>query len=198
MSLSFVLAWLAVMFPLVFSPGPANVVFAASGAHMGVKRSLPLMAGIDLVFVVKSLLVGFGLGAIIQEYPQFYGAIRAAGALYLFYLAYCFFRPVLSGDLTEPKPLGFKDGVIIQILNAKGWIMVFLMFSLFGGQGADATSRAIWLVLMLAVLNISTHVTWIAAGAVLVRQLAGTLGQKIQAVLFGGSLAIVGVWLLVG
>ncbi|AZZ94925.1 LysE family translocator [Hahella sp. KA22] len=198
MSLSFIAAWLAVMFPLVFSPGPANVVFAASGAQLGVKRSLPLMAGIDLVFLLKSLLVGFGLGAVMQEYPQSYAILRTAGACYLFYLGYCFFRPALSGDPTAPKKLGFKDGLIIQLLNAKGWVMVVLMFSLFGAQGEEATARALWLAAMLACLNICTHLAWIAAGAVLVKRLTGGLGQHVQAVLFGGGLIVVGVWLLLG
>ncbi|ABC33141.1 putative threonine efflux protein [Hahella chejuensis KCTC 2396] len=198
MSLSFVAAWLAVMFPLVFSPGPANVVFAASGAQLGVKRSLPLMAGIDLVFVLKSLLVGFGLGAVMQEYPQCYSIMRTAGACYLFYLGYCFFRPALSRETAQPKVLGFRDGLIIQLLNAKGWIMVVLMFSLFGAQGEDATERALWLAAMLALLNVCTHLAWIAAGAVLVKGLAGGLGQQVQAFLFGGGLIVVGVWLLLG
>ncbi|WP_020407343.1 LysE family translocator [Hahella ganghwensis] len=198
MSLSFILAWLAVMFPLVFSPGPANIVFAACGAHMGVKRSLPLMVGIDLMFLIKSLIIGFGLGAILQEYPQFYALIRSVGACYLFYLAFNFFRPLFNPDLSAPKPLGFKDGLIIQLLNAKGWIMVFLMFSLFGSQSEDTTGRVLWLVVMLAVLNISTHITWIAGGALLLKRLTGEMGQKMQAVLFGGSLIVVAIWLLLG
>jgi threonine/homoserine/homoserine lactone efflux protein len=37
--MSLFILWLGVMFPLVFSPGPANIVFAASGAKVGVKRS---------------------------------------------------------------------------------------------------------------------------------------------------------------
>lgn len=37
MTTEYFLAWLAVMFPLVFSPGPANVVFALSGATQGTK-----------------------------------------------------------------------------------------------------------------------------------------------------------------
>ncbi len=64
MNSSFFISWFAVMFPLVISPGPANVMFAASGAKFGIKKSIPLMIGIDLIFVVQSILIGFGLGTI--------------------------------------------------------------------------------------------------------------------------------------
>ena len=52
--MSLFIIWLGVMFPLVFSPGPANIVFAASGAKVGIKRSIPLIAGVDSVFIIKS------------------------------------------------------------------------------------------------------------------------------------------------
>jgi threonine/homoserine/homoserine lactone efflux protein len=47
------------MFPLVFSPGPANIVFAMSGIRQGVRGSIPLIIGVDLVFIIYSLLIGF-------------------------------------------------------------------------------------------------------------------------------------------
>jgi len=129
--MSFVLIWLGVMFPLVFSPGPANIVFAASGARVGLIRSLPLMLGVDLIFILKSLLVGFGFGNLLQSYPIVLQLLQIVGALYIVWLAVGFLRSSLRTSESEQKTLGFKDGLIIQLLNSKGWLMVVLMFSLF-------------------------------------------------------------------
>ncbi|WP_253822082.1 LysE family transporter [Vibrio sp. 99-8-1] len=93
--MSLFLIWLSVMFPLVFSPGPANIVFAASGARVGVRKSLPLLAGIDLVFIIKSLIIGFGLGQAVQNYSSLMNVVQLIGASYLIYLGIGFKETVI-------------------------------------------------------------------------------------------------------
>lgn len=88
--MSLFLAWFAVMFPLVFSPGPANIAFAATGSQVGLKRSLPFLIGIDLVFIIQTVIVGFGLGQIVETYPSIMIGMQLLGAIYLLYLAYTF------------------------------------------------------------------------------------------------------------
>jgi threonine/homoserine/homoserine lactone efflux protein len=41
-----------------------------SGIRQGVRGSIPLIIGVDLVFIIYSLLIGFGLGEILQLYPN--------------------------------------------------------------------------------------------------------------------------------
>jgi threonine/homoserine/homoserine lactone efflux protein len=45
------------MFPLIFSPGPANIVCTMAGIKQGVKKSIPLITGINVVSILYSLLV---------------------------------------------------------------------------------------------------------------------------------------------
>ncbi|WP_120512799.1 LysE family translocator [Photobacterium salinisoli] len=197
--MSFLLLWLGVMFPLVFSPGPANIVFAASGASVGVRRSLPLLLGIDTVFLIKSLLIGLGLGALIQEYPLTLQLLQCAGALYIIYLAVGFLKTSLLEHNGQQKRLGFFDGVIIQLLNSKGWLLVLLMFSLFSEKAyQEYGEQSVWvLVLWLAILNISMHLVWIWAGGLLAKLAGDTKNQKVQGYIYFASLVIVAIWLLV-
>lgn len=164
MSLFFV--WLGVMFPLVFSPGPANIIFAASGARVGVRQSLPLLFGVDLVFIIKSLLIGFGLGQVLQGYPNVMNVMQFLGASYLIYMAVSFLKSANKALESEQKVFGFVDGVFVQLLNSKGWLMVLLMFSLFSEQAQDAFGNqgVFVLVLWLALLNVSMHLLWIKMG----------------------------------
>jgi len=198
MTYAFVLSWLAVMFPLVSSPGPANIVFAASGANYGVKKSIPLMLGVEVVFFTKSLLIGFGLGTILENNLNLLGVLQLFGAAYLFYLAYGFFKPVLNNDLSKSKKLGFIDGIIIQFFNVKGWIMIVLMFSLFTAAlpSYDKTTTVALLIVMLSILNLCTHLLWISSSAYIVKIFCKGENQKIQAIIFSISLILVGIWFL--
>ena len=198
--MSFVLLWLGVMFPLVFSPGPANIVFAASGAGVGFRRSLPLVCGVDLVFVLKSALIGYGAGQLLSEYPEVLNGLQLIGASYLFYLAFGFLkRTVASGNQQTFLQLSFLDGVVIQLLNAKGWIMVVLMFSLFVEPAKEfAGSYAeLSLITMLFILNVLTHLAWVMFGDLFARMTGGSKGAQWQGYFYFGCLLMVACWLLV-
>ncbi len=55
-----------ILFALVagFTPGPNNLMVAASGVNFGYRRSLPHLLGVIFGFPVLMLGVGFGLGEI--------------------------------------------------------------------------------------------------------------------------------------
>ncbi|WP_194435224.1 LysE family translocator [Vibrio fluminensis] len=197
MSLFFL--WFSVMFPLVFSPGPANIVFAASGAKVGVKRSIPLLTGVDSVFIVKSLVIGFGLGKFVENYPHVMNAMQILGALYLLYLGAKFIQTDAKSEISVQKTLGFVDGLVIQLLNSKGWLMVFLMFTLFTDQAylLFGEQGTLVLVLWLAILNISIHLVWIKMGQLLAKVSNSPSYQKAMNLFYASCLFVVSGWLIV-
>lgn len=192
MSSSFFLSWFFVMFPLVISPGPANIVFAASGLNNGIKKSLPLLVGVDLVMLIKSIIIGFGLGKIIEDNPILLNTLQLFGALYLFFLAFKFLRNTISSNIKEEKNLGFLEGVMIQIFNVKGWILITLMFSLFASSDIleSNTMMILLLIGMLSILNITCHLIWIIFSTYIFKLFLKN--RKVQNVLFSISLFIVG------
>ena len=197
--MSLFIIWLGVMFPLVFSPGPANIVFAASGARVGIKRSIPLVAGIDSVFIIKSIIVGYGLGEFVNTYPEVMNSLQLLGSIYLVYVAIKFLKPSSSEMESSSKELGFFDGLLIQILNSKGWLMVFLMFTLFTKQSQEyfGDNGIAILIIWLAFLNISMHFVWVSIGELLSRVSSSQLYEKWLNLFYGGSLIAVSVWLVV-
>ncbi|WP_152829411.1 LysE family translocator [Shewanella sp. YLB-07] len=193
------IAWFTVMFPLVISPGPANVVFAASGASMGFRRSLPLIAGIDIVFVFYSLLIGFGFGAVIQSNNTLFNAVQILGAIYLLYLSYRFISPKVkqnnNSESASNANFTFLNGVIIQLLNPKGLIMLILMFSLFSSS-EQSSSNILTLSLWLCILNVSSHMLWVAFGSHILRRMNSGRSEKFQAIFFATCLALVSIWII--
>ncbi|WP_444938651.1 LysE family translocator [Microbulbifer sp. JMSA002] len=196
MSMKFVLAWMAVMFPLIFSPGPANITFAAAGASLGIRRSLPLMAGIDFIFIVKGFLVGFGLMTWLTSYPFALRALQVGGVIYLIYLAYHFAKPKSPLSQGEAPKISIWNGMLIQILNVKGWIITFTMFSIFAPNlQYEPTTTILLLIALMTILNLSTHLCWIVFGSALAKFATNDRSRRVQGMLFSLSLLSVALWI---
>ena len=197
--MSLFIIWLGVMFPLVFSPGPANIVFAASGASVGIKRSIPLIAGIDSVFILKSVVIGFGLGGFVKNHPELMSSLQMLGSIYLVYVAVKFMRANSAKAESMTTQLGFFDGLLIQVLNSKGWLMVILMFSLFTepSQEVFGDKGVAILIIWLAFLNISIHFLWVSIGELLSRVSSNPYYEKGLNYFYACCLLAVSIWLII-
>lgn len=114
MNLEFLILWLAVLFPLVYSPGPGNILCAVCGAANSFRGAAPFILGLDVVYTAYAALMGLGLGAVIQRHPPAFAALQFAGVLYLLYLAYSFLARSADDGGQEARRLTFKDGLISQ------------------------------------------------------------------------------------
>jgi len=169
-----------------------------SGAKQGVKKSIPLLLGVDFVYIICSLIVGFGLGEFLQAYPTLMVGIKLLGIAYIFYLVYKFLKPIKKSSNDETLAVyTFYDGMILQALNPKGWTMLFVMFSLFLDGSFDHTTQVIYLVVMVAIMNILTHLIWTFAGSLITQYIANPTTEKYINFGFALSLLLVAVWLLI-
>ena len=199
MNFDYILLFLSLMFPLVFSPGPANIVFAMSGIKQGFKKSIPLLLGINLVFIVYSIIIGFGLAAFFQKFPFLIKIVQIIGAIYIFYLGYKFFKDKININdkvSSTNKLFTFKDGVVLQLLNAKGITMLLLMFSVLLNGSFERTKQIIALIVMLAILNIVTHIIWILGGSFISKFLKNEKTHILINSIFSLSLFGVGFYLI--
>lgn len=95
------------------TPGPNNIMLAASGLNFGFKRSIPHILGIGFGFGVMVMLVGFGIGATLGQSPLMYEILKIVGIVYLLYLAYKIYG---AGRVDgEEKPLSFMGGCLISV-----------------------------------------------------------------------------------
>ncbi len=107
-----------------FTPGPNNIMVAASGANYGFVRTLPHMLGIAFGFTFMIFAVGVGLGQVFKVYPQVHTGLKWAGTAYLLYLAWRIAtagRP--RGVDTDSKPFTFLQAALFQWVNPKAWMM---------------------------------------------------------------------------
>lgn len=195
MTIELALAWFLTFFPITISPGPANILLSSTAAQFGVRRTLPVMWGIVAVFALQIAVVAIGIGEILLRYPSLVSVFKLAGALYLFYLAYKFFRA--SGlTVSNRTQLGFRAGALLQVVNFKAFSVPLIMYTQFLNPETATRVQNTVLTIALFGLIISSLLAWVIGGSLLQRFFQSEFGIKWQGKLFGTLLAGVAVWVL--
>ncbi|MGL5012520.1 MAG: LysE family translocator [Paracoccaceae bacterium] len=185
------------LFPLAYSPGPGNMFFAAIGARFGTRASIPASAGYHAATWIVTFAVGFGFLEILQRAPQIFTLMRYAGAAYMLWLAFLFLRAGTSTDTTTARPAGFRDGVILLILNPKAYVIIALMFTQF--LHPDAPDFLILLTLITTVFtlnNLIAFTVWTVVGDALGRIFRTERAARALNISFGLMLIAVALWML--
>jgi len=122
MPLSLILPLTLFSFVAAVTPGPNNVMLASSGLTYGFRRTVPHMMGITGGFMLMLILVGLGLGTLIQQQPSLHSGLQLACMGYLLYLAWqiATAQPV-SAQSASGRPLSFLQAAGFQWINPKAW-----------------------------------------------------------------------------
>jgi threonine/homoserine/homoserine lactone efflux protein len=160
---------------MCLSPGPNVVMVVASGANFGFRRALPHILGIAIGFGIMVIAVGLGLSSLLQAAPSLHGAIQYAGALYLLYLAW---RIATAGAMksagTAPKPIGFLEAALFQLVNPKGWATIVGALATYSVVGGNLLAQTLLVAAVLSLACLLSVAAWAAFGAAI----AGLLTPK--------------------
>ncbi|MEC9477937.1 MAG: LysE family translocator [Candidatus Thermoplasmatota archaeon] len=194
METELLLATLAFIIPMCFTPGPNNVLCAAHGSQHGLKGTLPLIAGMAVGWSSLGLFVGAAT-VFIEENEEFFQLLTYVGAAYIAYLSY---KVATSSPIdTEHKQadrLGFRTGMALQIVNGKAWIHFLVLMTAFGGLfGAGFVAKALLVILNL-VFGLPAVITWAAFGTLLRRVFSTEKSAKNLNMAMGVALFAVAVW----
>jgi threonine/homoserine/homoserine lactone efflux protein len=152
---------------MAFTPGPNNIMLAASGARFGIRPSLPHMWGVSLGFPLMVLLVGLGLASILLAAPLLQLAMKIASCVYLLWLAFQIARSrTMSDGRDSGRPMSFLQAAAFQWVNPKAWLIAVGAISAYtAGRGAQLYLQvAILASISLGVTIVSTA-TWMGFGA---------------------------------
>lgn len=90
---------------LTLMPGPDILYVLSQSVIEGAKRGVLIAAGLCSGLVVHTLLVAFGIGAMISANEAIFNALKFAGAAYLLYLAVSVPYSKFEGPKWRIKPL---------------------------------------------------------------------------------------------
>ena len=161
------------------TPGPNNVMVMTSGLNFGVRRSLPLLAGICVGFSVMLLLVGAGFSQLFERFPSMHFIIKCIGVVYLLYLAYMIACSAGSVSSTpQSEPFSFLKGALFQWVNAKAWVVATGAIAAFTSVGADFFGQNLLIALTFFVVSFPCVGVWLAFGSLLKKWLNSAKGRQ--------------------
>ena len=113
-----------IMFSIVVAgtPGPANVLIAATAAAVGARRTIPCLLGVAAGTALLLGVVTFGLGTVVLEHPGIALAMKIAGSALLLWLSFKIATaPTEDGRPGKGSPVGFATAAGLQWINPKSW-----------------------------------------------------------------------------
>lgn len=161
-----------------FTPGPNTTLSTALAANRGLAGAMRFVLAVPVGWSVLLLLCAGGLGSLVVAAPPLRWGIKALGVAYLLWLA---FRLARSARLAEADAaalsVGFWQGVALQFVNIKAWLLALtIVAGWIIGQEDAAARLAIVLPVMLA-FAFASNLTYAAVGALLRHWLAQ--GQRL-------------------
>lgn len=146
------------------TPGPNNMLLTAVGATHGFRRTLPLLMSVVSGITVLILMMTLGLGVIFERFPLLHDLMRVSGSLYLCWLSWKISRSGMPSD-TASATVHPYQGLLLQLINPKAWIMAVTAVSLFTLPNEAYWLSAGWILATFFITGLYTGAFWILCGA---------------------------------
>ena len=175
--------------PLLLSPGPGYLISFTLAAQLGFANVVRFLFGISIAYVAGSVLLGYFMTQIISLNVEVFKFIQLLGGIFIFYLGLRLAYHKDNADIETIKP-SILNGLIIQLLNSKYFIVVLLIFSIRSSEPVLTTAIIITIISILGLLVYSY------VGSFIHSYIASKNVFKSLNLVFSVMLCLVGVWLI--
>lgn len=135
---------LGIMLAATWTPGPNNMMLAASGVNFGMRATFPHIAGVFIGFGFMIFSVGLGMGEVFNRIPVLQEVLRWAGAVLLLWVAWKIATAKSAGEVgAKSKPFTFIQAAGFQWINPKAWAMCVSIVGQFLNPETPVISAAI-------------------------------------------------------
>jgi threonine/homoserine/homoserine lactone efflux protein len=176
-----------------FSPGPNTTLSTAMAANHGLKRALRFCLAVPTGWTLLMLASGLGLGALVVGMPVLRWAVKAAGVGYMLWLAWRLAQASTLAQADERRlDIGFLQGVGLQFLNIKAWMLALTLTAgwVVNAAGQPAPNPGQRLAIICAVMVVfafTSNLAYAVAGSLL----RSWLAQGRRLLVFNRALAAV-------
>jgi len=193
-------ALVALATAMSFTPGPNTTLSTALAANGGLRHALPFVCSVPVGWSLLLLACGLGLGALILAVPALVWVVKAMGVGYLWWLAAKLARTRRLGEAGERLKVGFFQGMALQFVNIKAWMLALTVVSGWVAGHGDLTARLSMVLPIMMVFALGSNLSYALVGSMLRHWLAGPDGTARRLVWFNRSMATVlvltGLWML--
>jgi threonine/homoserine/homoserine lactone efflux protein len=156
-----------------FTPGPNTTLSTAMAANYGLKHAMRFVTAVPVGWGILFTLCATGLGGLVVAWPPLRWGIVLLGNAYLVWLAS---RLWASGSLQQADSsklnVGFVQGVGLQFLNIKAWMLALAIVAGWIAGHEDATERTLILLPIMVAYGFFSNLTYAVAGSMLRHWLA--------------------------
>ena len=151
-----------------FSPGPNTTLATALGANGGLPRAMRFVLAVPVGWTVLLALCAAGLGALVVAAPPVRLLIKALGIAYLLWLAIKLSRSATMGTADGAQMrVGFGQGVMLQFVNIKGWLLALTVVAGWIAGQADPLQRFAIVAPVMLAFGFVSNFTYALIGALL-------------------------------
>lgn len=166
MNIEIILAFSAVAWLSILSPGPAVLLALRNGAAYGVFAAACSSAGNVLGILVLSVAAALGLGALLLSSALLFALAKLLGALYLFYIGirYLCKRSPMGVEAQDPvdgahppaRMTLLREGFLLSVTNPKPILFFSALFPQFLNPHGDLLPQFLVLTGIFMLLSFMT------------------------------------------
>lgn len=156
-----------------FTPGPNTTLSTAIAANRGLRGSMRFVCAVPVGWGLLFLACALGIGALIVAVPALRWGVLALGTAYMLWLA-----ARLAGSRTLSQAdsgkldVTFWQGVLLQFLNIKAWMLALAVVAGWIAGRPDATGRLLLTLPVMVVFGFVSNLTYALVGSLLREWLA--------------------------
>lgn len=182
------LALLAFISAMTFTPGPNTTLSTALAANHGLRHAMRFVLAVPVGWGAMIVGCALGLGAVIEGAPVLRGAIKWLGIGYMLWLAW---KLAHSGELARARDgaldVGFGQGVMLQFINVKAWMNALLVSAGWVAVADPMAPRLLVVIPVMMAYGFASNFTYALVGSTL----RAWLGRGRRLLWFNRALAAV-------
>ena len=151
-----------------FTPGPNTALSTALGANLGLRHAMRFVCAVPVGWGLLFTLCAAGLGTVVVAVPGLRLAIQATGLAYLLWLAFKLLgaRALAQADMARLQ-VTFTQGVALQFLNIKAWMLAISLVAGWVAGKEDALARSMVLLPIMMCFGLVSNLTYAIVGSLL-------------------------------
>ena len=174
-----------------FTPGPNTTLSTALAANFGLRRAMRFVCAVPVGWGLLLVLCATGIGALVVAVPLLRWGILAGGMAYLLWLAGRLWgsRTLATADSARMN-LRFLQGVMLQFLNIKAWMLALAVVAGWIAGRPDAMARMLQIIPLMLAFGFFSNLTYATVGSLLRDWLAGPNGTGLRLLRFNRVMAL--------
>ena len=174
---------------LMLTPGPAVLMIANIGVNLDFRKGVPFVLGVIVGANIVALSVVLGIASVINTYTLLRLILLIISSIFIFYLAV---KILMQNSVKETtsnfRKINFYDGLVLQILNPKNYIVQITLFSGFLIWNDNFILEAFIKLVIANMIWFPMHLLWLILGVTVKKMQLSRKSLKILNMVMAGSL----------